>query len=246
VNGTATQYRASESSTLSGASWLPYSGAPSFTLAGENGTKQVYFQVRGADSVASPIVSDTITLSEPVPSITLFTINGGASSTTSRTVTLNNTTTNNPTQYRASESTTFPGATWLPYSSAPSFELSAGADTKVVYLQTRNAAGVSTVRGDAIVLNVPTPTVTTFAINGGASSTTSRTVTLNHTRSGPVPTHYRASESSTFTGAAWLPYVATPSFELSAAIAAKRVYLQIRDADGTMSAVKNDTINLVQ
>ena len=246
VSGTATQYRASESSTLSGASWLPYGAGPGFTLAGANGTKQVYFQVRGADLVASPIVSDTITLSEPVPNVTLFTINGGAGTTTSRTVTLNNTTANSPTEYRASESSVFTGAAWLPYASAPSFELSPGGDTKRVYFQTRNGAGVSAVRSDTIILSAPKPVLNTLAINGGATNTASRTVTLNHTRSGSVPTEYRASQSSTFVGAVWLPYAAAPTFELTAGNATKRVYFQLRDAEGAVSNVLSDTINLMQ
>ena len=44
------------------------------------------------------------------------------------------------------------------------------------------------------------PSVNSFAINGGAASTASRTVTLNNTCTGS-PTHYMASESSSFTGA---------------------------------------------
>ena len=246
VNGTATQYRAGESSNLTALPWLAYGAAPAFTLTGANGAKQVFLQVRGADLVASPTVSDSITLNEPVPNVTLFAINAGAGTTTTRTVTLNNTTTNNPTHYRASEVVTFDGASWLPYAAAPSFQLSAGADTKRVYFQTKNAAGQSTSRSDTIILSVPTPVLKTLAINAGATTTTSRTVTLNNTTSGAAPTHYRASESSAFTGAAWLPYSTAPSFDLSAGNATKRVYFQLRDAEGAISNFLSDTIVLSQ
>jgi len=88
------------------------------------------------------------------PTVTYFKINNDAASTTSRTVTLNNTATGNPTQYIASESSTFSGATWQPYSTAPSFTLSPGNGTKTVYFKVRNSAGVeSPVVSDSIILN---------------------------------------------------------------------------------------------
>ena len=245
VSGNAVEYRAGESSDLTGVSWLPYASAPSFSLTGGNGTKQVFFQVRNAELLESTVASDTITLNEPVPTITLLAINNGANNTTIRTVTLNNTATNNPTEYRASESSTFVGAVWQPYSTAPSFDLSAGSATKRVYLEVRNSAGGSTAHSDTIVLTEPSPTLSNFAINAGAASTTNRSVTLNHVASGS-PTEYRASESSTFVGAVWLPYVPAPAFQLSAGTATKRVYLQLRNAAGSPSTVISDTIILYQ
>jgi hypothetical protein len=219
--------------------------APSFSLTGANGSKQVYFQVRDGAQLESAVVSDTIALSEPVPTVTLFALNGGASTTTSRTISLNNTASNNPTEYRASEAADFAGAAWLSYATAPTFLLSPGNATKRVYFQARNLAGASLVRSDTINLAEPAPALSTFAINGGAGSTTSQTVTLNHVASG-APTEYRASESSTFAGAAWLPYVPAPAFTLSSGTATKRVYLQLRNAAGVPSLVRSDTIVLYQ
>ena len=151
--GSPTHYMASESSSFSGASWLTYATAPSFTLSSGNGTKTVYFKVRNATG-ESPVVSDTITLNEPLkPTITSFKINNDATSTTSRTVTLNNSTTNSPTQYMASESSSFSGASWLTYATAPSFTLSSGNGTKTVYFKVKNATGESPVVSDTISLN---------------------------------------------------------------------------------------------
>jgi hypothetical protein len=70
-------------------------------------------------------------------------------------------------------------------------------------------------------------------------------VTLDNTATG-APVEYRASESSGFTGAAWLPYATAPLFTLSPGNATKRVYLQVRDAAGTPSTPKSDTITLAQ
>ena len=142
-----------------------------------------------------------------------------------------------------SESSTFAGSVWLPYTTAPSFELSAGNVTKRVYFQARNVAGESAMRSDTIVLAEPVPVLTSLRIDNGVSSTASRTVTLDNVASG-APVEYRASESSTFAGAAWLPYSASPTFELSAGKATKRVYFQLRNAAGALSVVRNDTILL--
>jgi hypothetical protein len=243
VSGAAVEYRAGETSDLAGAAWLPYAWAPSYTLSDGTGTKQVYFQVRNADGLESQVKVDSITLEAPVPTVTAFVINGGAAKTTSRTVTLDSTATNGATEYRASESPTFAGAAWRPYTTAPTFELSAGNVTKRVYFQTRNVAGESLVRSDTIALAEPAPVLGSLRINKGYSSTTSRIVTLDNVASGD-PVEYRASESSTFAGAAWLPYSAAPTFELSAGKAAKRVYLQLRNAAGVLSIVRNDTIQL--
>ena len=47
-------------------------------------------------------------------------------------------------------------------------------------------------------------------------------------------------------GAVWLPYALAPTFELSAGVATKRVYFQLRNAAGAVSATTSDTINLTQ
>ncbi len=56
----------------------------------------------------------------------------------------------------------------------------------------------------------------------------------------------RASESSTFADAVWLPYTPVPTFTLSPGTATKRVYLQLRNDAGVTSAVRSDTIVLYQ
>ncbi|MBI5091162.1 MAG: SUMF1/EgtB/PvdO family nonheme iron enzyme [Candidatus Hydrogenedentes bacterium] len=93
-----------------------------------------------------------INISVP-PTITSFAINSGAAETTSRTVTLNNTSTGAPTQYMASENSGFAGAGWQTYSTAPSFDLSSGNGTKTVYFKVKNADGESLISNDTITLN---------------------------------------------------------------------------------------------
>ena len=243
--GGPTQYMASESSSFSGASWKTYSTAPSFTLSSGNGTKTVYFKVKNAGGESSA-KSDTISLNEggSAPKVSSFSINNGDSSTTSRTVTLNNTCTGSPTQYMASESSGFSGASWKAYSTAPSFTLSSGNGTKTVYFKVKNAGGESSAKSDTISLNEggSAPKVSSFSINNGDSSTTSRTVTLNNTCTGS-PTQYMASESSGFSGASWKAYSTAPSFTLSSGNGTKTVYFKVKNASGESNSA-SDTISL--
>lgn len=88
-----------------------------------------------------------------------------------------------------------------------------------------------------------TPTVNSLAINNGSSSTTNRTVYLNNSCSGS-PSHYMASESSSFTGASWLNYSSAPTFSLSSGSGTKTIYFKVKNSAGLISPVKTDTIYL--
>lgn len=72
-----------------------------------------------------------------------FTINKGASTTSSRTIKLNNKLTGMATQYRASEQADLADSEWQYYAAAPEFTLSSGAGVKQVYLQVRRHATVN-------------------------------------------------------------------------------------------------------
>ncbi|MGA2402508.1 MAG: S53 family peptidase [Syntrophobacteraceae bacterium] len=236
TGGIPTYYMASESSTFSGATWKTYSTAPSFTLSDGNGTKTVYFKVENAKSVSAK-VSSTIQLAQ-LPTVTSFKINGGAATTISPTVTLNNTATISPTQFTASESPDFTGAVWQAYATAPSFTLSPGSGTKTVYFKVRNSAGESTIANDTIQLIVR-PTVTSLQINNGAAVTPSRTVTLNNTAANS-PTYYMASQSPNFPGAVWKTYSPDPLFTLSAGTGLKTVYFKVKNAAGASTVASAD------
>lgn len=202
-----------------------------------------------ADSVTwttqGAIFNITPPASGTAPSVTSFSINNGAASTSSRNVTLNNACSGSPTQYMASESASFSGASWQTYSTAPSFTLSSGNGTKTVYFKVKNATGESSASSDTITLEESTgtaPTINSYSINNGAASTSSRTVTLNNTCSGS-PTEYMASESSSFSGASWYTYSTAPSFTLSSGSGTKTVYFKVRNTYGS-SATWYDTITL--
>jgi hypothetical protein len=84
VEGSASEYRASESQTFVSAYWKPYSSSPRFTLSDGNGTKTVYFQVRDKLKRVSNIERDTILFNistTPTPGVSSGQGSSGASGT---------------------------------------------------------------------------------------------------------------------------------------------------------------------
>lgn len=102
-----------------------------------------------------------------IPKITRVSLNNGASTTSTRDVTLY-ITAENASRYRASEFTSFYGATWKTLQTGQPFTLSSGNGTKTVYVQVKNTSGqLSSVATDAIDLVLPAPSATKeFKIGG--------------------------------------------------------------------------------
>jgi cytochrome c oxidase assembly protein Cox11 len=228
---------ASESSSFIGAKWTFYSVQPKITLSPGAGTKTIYFKVKN-NLGESPVVSDTITVAGP--SVTSFQINSGAGNTASRAVTLNNSASNIPTHYMASESSSFVGAKWTRYSVQPKFTLSVGAGTKTVYFKVKNSVDESGVVSDTITLQGPS--VSLFQINSGSATAASPTVILNNSASN-MPTQFMASESSSFVGAKWTYYSVQPKFTVNSGGGAKTVYFKVKNSVGE-SPVISDSIQL--
>jgi hypothetical protein len=180
-----------------------------------------------------------------VPQVNAFSISRNAASVTGRVVTLNHTVAgSSPTAYVATESPDFADAEWQVYSRGPAFTLSSTPGVKTVRFKVRDGSGAeSAVAQDSVILRL-TPVVSSFGINGNATSTTSPVVTLNNTAIGSVPTQYMASASASFSGAAWQAYSQTPSFVLSSTTGTKTVYFKVRDGSGKVSAVARDSIAL--
>jgi pSer/pThr/pTyr-binding forkhead associated (FHA) protein len=257
LNNTATNspthYMASEDSNFTGADWQRYSTAPSFNLSPVSAspeTKTVYFKVKNSFAESSPAKSDEISAAGLPPIVTSFKINAGVASTAKGLVKLNNTATNSPTHYMASEKLDFSDADWQPYSTAPSFNLSVnltgGNETKTVHFKVKNIFGESSppAKSDDILALVSA--VTSFKINAGVATTAKGKVTLNNTATNS-PTHYMASEDSNFTGADWQPYSTAPSFNLSPVSASpetKTVYFKVKNSFAESSPAKSDTITV--
>ncbi len=209
------------------------------------GIKTVYTKFKDAAGNVSAVYNDQIEYISPSPVLGSFVINNNASTTSSVNVTLNNSATNNPTYYMASENSNFSGASWLPYSTAPYFILSSGYGTKTVYFKVKNSTGESNVLSDNInyVPTIYAPAVTYFAINNGNPTTTSQSVILNNSSTNN-PNYYMASENANFNGASWHVYSPSPSFILSNGYGIKTVYFKVKNSAGNSNIV-NDNIEYV-
>jgi Zn-dependent metalloprotease len=170
----------------------------------------------------------------PPPALVFFAINNGPLYTASPWVKLTNVAFD-ADEYMASEDPSFSGATWEPYESEPWFQLSPGNGLKTVYLKVRNSGGETEALSDTIML-MEKPVVTYYALNGGAASTASKTITLDNACSG-APSIYIASENSSFYGASWKPYSTNPNFTLSGGVGYKRVYFKVRNSMGESHSV---------
>ncbi len=117
--------------------------------------------VKTSDGTLRDISDNNFTIlaaSEGPPRVDSFRINNGAGSTSSRSIVLNNVAQGSPVNYRACENSSFSGTGcgWMPYSQAPSFQLSSpGIGEKTVWFQVKNSAGVSNLMADSIRLFLP-------------------------------------------------------------------------------------------
>lgn len=117
------------------------------------------------DSIVN--VADVIFAIQHQVAVKSFAISSGASTASSRAVTLNNTCSTTPTLYKASESSSFPGAAWNAWSAAPSFTLSDGNVTKTVYFKVKNAYGLES---DIVTDSIALVQVASLTVGAAASS----------------------------------------------------------------------------
>ncbi len=163
INTYTLTYTAGANGSIAGVSpqTVNYGGGGTEVTAAPNGgysfsqwSDGVLAAARTDTNVTADITVTATFVAVPAPpEVTAFAINSDAVTTTNPVVTLNNTCVGSPTQYMASESLTFPGASWQAYGAAPPFALSAGAGgTKTVYFKVRNESGESAPVSDTITL----------------------------------------------------------------------------------------------
>ena len=137
------------------------------------------------------------------------------------------------------------------YSGTANFTMSSGEGTKTVYAWFRDFAGnISVANNDTIILDQTAPTGS-VSINGGASSTTSSSVTLTLTATDGIGvTGYYISNSSstpTISTSGWTSISSTTSYSgsLSHTLGSgcnPYVYAWYRDQAGNISTTSSDTI----
>ena len=239
-----------------------------FTLSSGVGTKTVYAWFKDAGNRISTVTSDTINLlssDTTIPTSGTISIAGGASTTSSTTVSVAISATDNigVTGYYLNESSSTPSAgSFTAVSSATSFSttvnftLSSGNGLKQVYVWFKDAANnISSAFSDTITLAISdttAPAGVAISLNSGAASTTSLTVTaaISGTDAVGVTGYYLSESGSTPSAGSFTTVTSATSFSLnvnfnlSSGDGTKTVHVWLRDAAGTISSPANDTITL--
>jgi hypothetical protein len=166
------------------------------------------WNVYGTNSVElSHIILTEIKLDKTMPQA-LLQINGGSESTTSNVVTLTLTATDSTSgvnQIRFSNDNTWNQATWEPFTSSKSWQLTSGNGEKTVYYELQDKAGLSTTGTASITLNIPqvsptqtlTPTSTAKPSTNPSPTTTPTSTIYPINYTDPLPPTTSTSPTQT-------------------------------------------------
>lgn len=220
---------------------------PSVVLPVGDGLKTVQARVRDAagNVSAMPFPSDGITLDQTPPSVTSFTINNGAVAATSSTVNLFFTATDATSMLGASSfEASNDASTFSPISSttgAP-WNLTGGNGVRTVTLRVTDLAGNSTTIADSITVDTVPPTLSSFALQGGAAFVNSLTMTANSTS----PDADLESICLTNMGGSeqCLPYAPSVMWTVPSGEGMKTVSARLRDLAGNYSSATFDSITV--
>lgn len=211
------------------------SGTYKYTWNGKNDSNRYVtegtYTIRISDNPAYN--GDTIGTTEvdlTPPSSPSISINGGASYTTARNVSLV-ISASGASKMKVSNYANFSGATWENYATSKSYQLSSGDGTKTVYINFKDQAGSNVSTSDSISLDtaVSTPSL---SINDGATSTSSLNVELTITASDA--TYMKIDNDTAFSNmSSWIAKVNTYNFTLpSGSDGSRIVYLRVKDNAG--------------
>jgi hypothetical protein len=174
-------------------------------------------------------------------------IDGGATCTTSRSVTLTLSAEDPESDVVEMRFRNRGGdwSDWEPYSTSKSWTLSSGNGTKIVEVQFKNGAKLTAISHDTIKLDT-TPPTGNIVIEGGASYTTSPSVTLTlsakDTETGVSRMRFRNRDG---TWSPWETYTKSKSWTLpSSGNKRKIVEAQFKNKAGLESAIYSDDIIL--
>ena len=265
-----TGYYSSESATtpdLSDSGWTSvssatvYSGTTNFTMSSGEGTKTVYAWFRDFAGNISVADNDTIILDQSAPTGSVS-INSGALSTSSKSVTLTLAATDGigVTGYYASYSSSTPSSSdsgWTTvtsttnYSGSTSFTLAGSCGTNYAYIWFRDTAGnVSSRHSDSITLltdcdsSSPSGSITFNNESSYSWDSTSISVSLSATDNVGVTGYYVSTSSSNPSASAseWTTVSSTTTYSITLSISIpsgygrRYVYAWFKDAAGNVSS----------
>lgn len=218
--------------------WRTYDSAFPYSLVGLDGYKTVYAQVGDQAGNSSQIVSATILLDEMAGQQNLVSINSGVLWTNIVTVSLTIGAPPGTTQMQISNDGGFGGATWQPFDTHPSWQITSYGNyviPRTLYVRLRLAdTSLSNVASDDIIYDPepPTGSVAIVPLTGVSAANTSVILTLSATDNVSGVSGMMISNNSHFAGARWQPFEASYSWALDSG---NTVYVRFQDNAGNMS-----------
>lgn len=222
----------SENVSFLNSTWQPITSSANYTFSSD-GQKRLYIKFSDANGLESAPVSNDIIIDTVPPTGGTISINAGAPSTNTSSVTLSFSASDASTsvnQMMVSNSAFFFGATWEDANSTKSWALSSGDGTKTVYVKFKDLVGnESNAISASIMLDTQSPTNAGGSILEGAF-TNNRSINISLTASGA--TQIKISEDPYFSSASSSPYSSTVPFTLSTGNGSKTVFVRYLDDTG--------------
>lgn len=182
-------------------------------------------------------------------------INGGAGSTNTASVTLTLSATDDidpsgSLQMQVSNDSGFAGASWEAYNTSKAWTLTSGVGTRTVYVRYKDGTGnTSSGYSDTITLADNTAPTGSISINSGNATTNSLSATLSLSATDDLDSagslQMMISNDAGFSGASWEAYNTSKAWTLSSGIGAKTVYVKYKDSSSNESSSYNDSITVV-
>jgi alpha-tubulin suppressor-like RCC1 family protein/sugar lactone lactonase YvrE len=247
---TCPNMRISTDAVLDSKPWEIFSTSTQIELPAGNGAKTVTVQFMDAYGMTATVASN-ITLTQLPPSGS-FTINGGATLTTSRNVTLalsciDSFGTACPSM-RISTDNVLDSESWVAFSATAQVTLPTVSGIKTVKVEFRDAYGMTAIAVASIRLNL-LPPVGSLTINNGALITFSPTVSLGLYCMDSTENSCQSMRITTdgvFDTEQWVPFSAATTVTLPAGNGTKSVSVEFRDINDVSSVVYTKSISFNQ
>lgn len=221
----ATQMRFSANNINWPSYWVAYATTSTYALGSGQGLKTVYAQFKNAAGTVSDTVSATITLDSVAPTGAIV-INNDAAGTNNRLVTLTLTATDTASGLNtmAFSNDSFSYSAPEPFTPTKTWNLTAGDDTKFVYVRYTDKAGNEADYYDYINLDTTAPTGTVSIIQGAYTTSTSVRLLLNSLNAFQMRF---SNDNSVWSN--WESYNQIKDWTLAGGDGLKTVYVQFRD-----------------
>lgn len=249
ANSGIAKYAVVNGTTAPGASstaWV--SSAPTTVkLSGGNGEKTVSAFVKDKAGNVSAVMSDTVTLNLPVPTVDLVLPQYTKSQTVGVTLTPTDGAGAGIAGYILKESPTpVPAASSTAWLTKPtSFKLSTGQGSKTVYAWVKDKAGNVSVADSATTLwdaTAPTASLTITTTSPTSNPDINVTASGNAGGGSPIAKYALVAGTTAPTLASAWKDTAPTTFELTGALGVKTISLFVKDAAGNVSAPSTKTI----